>query len=494
MVLTTSGIFAVACLGVVVPVFLVSTVWFWVRRGLQPIKSRRPGLVVFTDAVLLLFVVFVCAQRIIGDDYPCYLNLWSGFVGAILLCNAYLVRCWLLYYDYRLTQARVRHYRDDGLDPESFPVRYRAWSDLGYISRRLLVVSVLLLAPALVITLSRQNDIVDGTGDDCDKGWADAVIAVYVCIYVVIFSSLAWRLRQVVDGFFIKEELRISGIVALLAVGPWLLFNTLFESANEDIFPFSTAVVVVAVAAAFTTSTIWPLYRSIYHPAAAAQNLDVPERIDNLRGLLSYPQGYESFKKFLATEFSVENLLFYSEVEYYRGLVAELPPSSPDLVKAAHQIYSKYTAASAPFEVNLPGATASKLKADMKEMFQVSARTLPVMDEEAARASNEDIPMKAIGARSSVPDGLNRPSAASRAGAKPSSASSAAGGGDDQEEANALLYDPPTIFDAASREIYHLMETDSYQRYVLTPQYRELLQEYENTIATLQAMVDLNQI
>ena len=32
-------------------------------------------------------------RSIIGDNYPCLITLWSGYVGTIILFNSYLWRC-----------------------------------------------------------------------------------------------------------------------------------------------------------------------------------------------------------------------------------------------------------------------------------------------------------------------------------------------------------------------------------------------------------------
>lgn len=43
--------------------------------------------------ILLLYTVSLCFQRIVEDNYPCVLNVWSGYVGTIILFNSYLWRC-----------------------------------------------------------------------------------------------------------------------------------------------------------------------------------------------------------------------------------------------------------------------------------------------------------------------------------------------------------------------------------------------------------------
>src|SRR5437016_363531 len=71
---------------------------------------------------------------------------------------------------------------------------------------------------------------------------------------------------------------------------------------------------LIAVVAALSASTIWPLYRSIFEPPVI-DTRDIPTNFHTFTGLLSLPQGIEAFKQFLSKEFSVENLLFFLEGE-----------------------------------------------------------------------------------------------------------------------------------------------------------------------------------
>lgn len=56
----------------------------------------------------------------------------------------------------------------------------------------------------------------------------------------------------------------------MVAVFPWLYFNqeSLGEDVNLEVFPFSTMALILAVGSAFSASTLWPLYRSIFQVGA----------------------------------------------------------------------------------------------------------------------------------------------------------------------------------------------------------------------------------
>lgn len=45
------------------PIHLCGTIWFWMRRDIQPIKARSPALVVVTDIVLGLYILLLCLNR-----------------------------------------------------------------------------------------------------------------------------------------------------------------------------------------------------------------------------------------------------------------------------------------------------------------------------------------------------------------------------------------------------------------------------------------------
>ena len=87
------AIFALVWMIVFTPVYVSGIVWFWRRRDVQPIKAREPPLVVVTDIVLTCYLVVLCLQRILGVDYPCLVNIWSGYIGTVVLLNLYLWRC-----------------------------------------------------------------------------------------------------------------------------------------------------------------------------------------------------------------------------------------------------------------------------------------------------------------------------------------------------------------------------------------------------------------
>ena len=105
----------------------------------------------------------------------------------------------------------------------------------------------------------------------------------------------------------------------ILCVIPWVIFNTAYSDINSNTFPFSTLALLLAILTAFVLSTVWPLYRALYKPPIPQQDADDTVDCGNLAAQLSTKAGYDNFEKFLTTEFSVENLQFFTQVERVRA-------------------------------------------------------------------------------------------------------------------------------------------------------------------------------
>lgn len=427
---TVGAIFGVCIMIVFLPVQVIFTYKFWERRNIQPIKARMPGLVVLTDCVTFLWIMQLGLQRIAADSYPCLLNLWTGFIGTIVLFNTYVWRCWVLYFTFELTQERLLGTKKS----ESRFIKNRKVISNTWGIKCMGTLTCIALLPCGILTATNQ-DIPNLAGDDCERYWGDNVLAAYMFCYVAFFLGFTFKLRQVVEGFRIKEELFVTALIAPFVFIPWFLFNSSFEDVNNDIFPFSTLCLVLGVVAQFTVSTIWPLWQSLTPPSMDAIVV-APADVNTLAGVLSTKKGVMTFKSFLTKEFSVENVLFYEEIEQYRGKKASGEESEEVLVMEAQRIYAKYIIPDAPFQVNLPQNIVKDLDGSVRNILAPNPELYNMQPGEA--------------------------------------------------EVNEIGYvapATPTIFDASQKEIFKLMNTDSFPRYQRSEYFREFVEEVEKTAA-----------
>jgi len=432
MVWSAGAVFCIIWNIIFLPLQIVAMIFFWRRRDIQPIKARLPALVIQCDVILILFELALCVQRIIVDSYPCLLNLWSGFIGLLVLFNTYMGRCWVLYFTFSLTKERLEGKKKS----QSFFLRNRYFASGEFLFQVLGTLTVILIFPAGIVT-AQFPALSDTYGDNCDLRRGFTILASYAALYLAAFIYFAIKLRQVVDAFKIKEELKWTAAIGIVCLIPWVIFNSLSSAreVNTDTFPFSTLFLLIGVGSALFLSTMWPLYRSYAHVEGALSE-DTSD-LTTLQGCLSDKNGLNAFKKFLTKEFSVENILFYEEIEEYRARKRRGAQDPLELLAEAQRIYAKYIINDSPFQVNLPDSIIRDLEDKLKELFA------------------------GVGSQGDGPP------------ASPSRAS--------MMEIGVLgRRDPPTLFDNAQDNIYKLMNSDSFQRFARSDDYKKLALDLES--------------
>eukprot|EP00455_Lapot_gusevi_P025062 TRINITY_DN2625_c0_g3_i2.p1 TRINITY_DN2625_c0_g3~~TRINITY_DN2625_c0_g3_i2.p1 ORF type:complete len:263 (+),score=29.77 TRINITY_DN2625_c0_g3_i2:124-912(+) len=149
---------------------------------------------------------------------------------------------------------------------------------------------------------------------------------------------------------------------------------------------------------------------SHHSPVDAPTHHEYP---NSLQALLALPIGIEYFREFLQSEFSEENLSFILDCEKFRQNFPAPVQDKAAFEAEARRIYAQYMAIDAPTEVNLPSLIASSIAAAMR-----IRRNIP---------SEEVLTMKL-----------------------------------DEETVNSLSGD---LFIEAERNVFQLVETDSYRRF-----------------------------
>ncbi|SPQ96644.1 unnamed protein product (mitochondrion) [Plasmodiophora brassicae] len=496
-VLDAGAVFSIVWLAVFLPPLVVGTVWFWLRKDLQPIKARSPKQLVFGNVVFIVFMVVLCMQRVFWKTYPCVLNLWQGYLGLIAIGNIYAVRAWMLYCAYTVTQLQI--HQDDSSANDAVQ-RLRRYLSSEFIIKRVLLASLpLLIAPAAA-TVTVPH-LVNGVGN-CDRGFADYVLAAFFGAYLALFLWIAYKLQDVFDGFGIKAELKTVGWTGLVSLPTWMFFNTVhvLKDFNQNVFPISTFGILIAIIIAFVRGTVWPLHRSYVLNATkrAGSERDLPTDRDSrspdalagktvstltcLRDVLSSDIGIDAFRTFCASEFAAENILFYEAVDMYRASSSktayatmaevELGLHLGEIRNRARLLYQKYLAPDAPLEINL---SFEVLQRTLRML--VAMRVISADEARAQRASPSGLSMSdtshLIDQRSSV--FTLSPSLATSVGLRPTPVVENGTAPTTAESVRAEIDNLLRVFNLAQSAIFSLMETDTYARFTFSVQYRQLM-------------------
>jgi hypothetical protein len=139
-------------------------------------------------------------------------------------------------------------------------------------------------------------------------------------LLVLIFVTVAYRIRDTQDNFLIKRELSSAGTIGLIIAVVWtgIVFLPGSRRVNKEVFPVSTMVLCVFGVCVFANSTGYILFRAHYTPPAL---MNPPPDISTFELLLKSWRGRASLREFLQREFAVESLLYWTAVQEYKRKV-----------------------------------------------------------------------------------------------------------------------------------------------------------------------------
>jgi hypothetical protein len=250
--------------------------------------------------------------------------------------------------------------------------------------------ALVLFTTCIMLALAAiQNKISATRGSpsaDEDSGCVDGTLNLFLnlagAFAALTFVYLSVLLRNCTDGFGLKSELGFSSLAVVVCLGIGVAFTrsppessvtgTVTTTGGGGGFegqPWASDLLAISL---ISMSTLYPLFRSYYRPP---ERSDVPEVVNSVVKLLSFPLGFESFKAHLRSEFSVENVLFWKAVCSFQTSCLQsiedvngtlVPVWSPQQVyKEANDIYEEYIKSGSAYQVNVPHRFVKTIKATL---------------------------------------------------------------------------------------------------------------------------------
>jgi hypothetical protein len=204
------------------------------------------------------------------------------------------------------------------------------------------------------------------------EGFALRAFIVLVAILEIPYLLLCIYMRKMDDEFSIRNELFFCIIFSsLMMIG--MIILVIVPGAFWPQQSYIGYLLGVTLIGTFVVSVVYPLVNTWFpggvfnaiwrlikrQKGEEKEDAETPVEmtgadekkgptVNQIEYFLTVNEGKEHFKQFLVREFSVENLMFYTEVQYYKKIDDE-----NDLKETAKTIHETYVELGAPFEINI---------------------------------------------------------------------------------------------------------------------------------------------
>jgi hypothetical protein len=476
------------------------------RRKVEPLRSRRPRMVLLGICGLWGFVIpRVILRELQLNSINCFVSLIVPLNLLVMSTTILLSRAFILAVDFAKTREAVefvKRYHDtmnrDDLkqvynslplgrpSKTDFPVpaatkvtrgsfflSHRKWFATSFLWKVFLVCVAVEWFVLDLLQVLIEPQIVNVLRSDtlCLAAMnRSAIIEVtVVLVEVLLLIAVCFKVRNVHENFGIRDELYRSS-AAFIFIAVFLTVNVATDNEAENTFATSFGVRCYNLIGNILPS-MFIVYESLFRPWRASFIQGVPEEIvesiadlknpsskelyENFIEMLHDPRGYDVFAEFLEAEFSIENLLFWRDVQTFKD-------GSPGSRIEAGDIYHIYIDLNSPLCTNIAG----HIRLNIKKNLNIAAA-----EKKIAEAASEQ-PAIAIPSASAI---AARPSVLARVGnATPRSS--------DLKEPSVITPSvPKDLFDEAVTEILMLMYRDSFCRFRFLPKYKQFTKSVMST-------------
>jgi hypothetical protein len=383
---------------------------FVARRSWFPIMHRKPFLTLGTFISLSIYLISFGANSVFALSLPCWTQHLTS-LATIVFYNFLVLRTFLLWFNGKLAGLRFLKITHESKSVHSWFLRNRHFVSDKYLLGFLAVSVVVFWVPSVVISLPAREALLSGSESPYNRTTfllrcvpvgpakqAASIVYFSLTISWIIQCVLLWKLKEIKENLHLAIELKVSCASALV-LG--------FIAAAAAIINSQTILQLVSIAFVLSnvySSAIIPLrtaYKvrrrtgskfaenSVTTSSRRNMTLQLSSSSSEVRTLKDYlveltdqllrgdAALYEQFKRFLSSEFAIENLMFLEA----SSTVLKNP--SMESIKSLSEFYI------------LPGSEHEvNISSDMRKQFMIqlsqSSSALPnVQGSEPAGSHNQ---------------------------------------------------------------------------------------------------------
>eukprot|EP01083_Nonionella_stella_P030113 82649_1 len=287
------------------------------------IKLRRPSLIflysiatIFTLTVLCPINFYLTTQIFSHEHHaePAFFQTWLNYLLQEFIIASMLIlitaRCWLLYFDHSYNVSLVDHsWRGVISNDKNFWLKSRkTWGDVGFItfvSFTIAVVVLVALCSVSIYTFAIKNaDVLH---------LVNLILGAMPCLGLLCFIIYSNHVRKLVlyDEFMIIEEMQYLALCIVLLTVCYIIDlceYRLIHQASHIAFCFASNFVQTR----WVVTKLDRLNKTTVSKAPNATNLTMSE-------VLKDKDGFTMFMRHCQNELNVEGLLFIVEVAQYKA-------------------------------------------------------------------------------------------------------------------------------------------------------------------------------
>lgn len=373
-----------------VPYGFYGVVRLFLIRKTDLVRARMPLLSLSISCVLLVYVVFKGLSLVL-EDAPCSgLAFITTFALHGFATTGYFLRAFVLWFRIELANDSILYWKkniDEQIDHESTFWFQRHRYLISPLNLKIFfVVSNFFFVVLAILSSTHQtnDDFIPDQGDNCPYSpWA-FVSLILAFAFGVGILLLSFKLRKGLDAFGIKNELQYTGwpclclLIVFIVVAETDTFDTPRIQANALVTIIGSLVPVYV--STWYVLTLQRRFTDSPTKDSRVSAASIGSRSDNeLLAMIERPDGFEVFKSYLATEFAVENALFWRDSLSLMNLFAyAIEEASEEMFKNSKVefeqrlllIISTYFDDEGPLSINISGSLRERgknLKTDLEK-------------------------------------------------------------------------------------------------------------------------------
>lgn len=200
-------------------------------------------------------------------------------------------------------------------------------------------------------------------------------IVAYLPLFVnaICICVIGYKLKKhATDGYGLKSELKTFAFTLIICGSIWFTLVSIlpghyYTFSESDLLLFNNLGIVILAVIISSIILIWPLYLTWRHQQLIDRQTIEFSRIKHIKDLLIYPNGYESFLKFVTSQFAAEQLLFWKKVTDYKNKYEPYDDCNikhqilQQVIEDCKIIIDTHVKINSPFEINISAQARSNV-------------------------------------------------------------------------------------------------------------------------------------